>query len=230
MLKAFVITAFVTATLLACQKPIDEISDGSEISSIINDRSKPLPISGTWNWVHFQGVNTEKTFKKWNLEKARAPKLLFGLDSDGVGAITSSRTCTPTDPKIGSGLVPEIAPGSPTTRGAAVINVLGNIAELFGTICDPASPGTDTKTVLQAPMLWGARSEFDDTWGTAHSEGKFSGKAAADNECHKLRGWRFVSIDKNIACIGYVDRTATKLRMLVNSSPTLVVQRLELVR
>lgn len=228
-LKMTAITIFLAANTIACHNSNNENTDESEISSR-EMKKTPLAISGTWRWVLFQGVNTEKTYLQWKLKKEEAPKLLIGINSEGIGAITSDKSCTPQDPNFPQNGIPEVELSTPAVRVAAIAHMIGNIGGLFNTFCNSKDPGQDTKVVIKAPQLWGNRTEFDDTFGTANPSGQFSGKAAADAECHKMRGWRFVSIDNNVACIGYLDRTATRLGMLVNSTSNYVVQRLEFTK
>ncbi len=192
-----------------------------------------LPITGDWALARLKTYTGEdnnlravtRTFPAGSAEYIGR----FDLDPSGKGTISGSRNCRPGEAGV-SGMPVQLT-NTPNLldRAGSFIYVLNLISNLVNDARCVNSRSVKDSMLVFAHHDWLGRPSA----GLYKNLGVFGeGGKSADAECRGLRGYRIVEfpVNKTIACVGYADGAATKLRMLIQPIGEIYVSRADFVR
>lgn len=215
--------------LAACQP-----AGKDSASETLATTSAPLPITGVWHATDVWGFEESKGVRR--AVRASANELKNGLwnvkieiDSKGSGLLQGLVNC--------SGAA-NIAATPNRVYSSSVLNTIFGLLSLpellkstiDGVECAKSPSGAISSFVSVRPSndFLGRRSHSLSKNLGVFGEGKSS--HAADSECRKLRGVRFVNISNSSACVGFTDSKANKIRFLIVPDGEIYATRINMTR
>jgi hypothetical protein len=229
-MKRLAALGMLFASLGCAADPPEDTGEGAEAVS-----SGALRITGEWALVSWKGHFTtrrgsivddqplDRTFDA----RERSILAVFDIDGDGNGTVQGSKHCTP-EPTDRGGM-----PTKTGTKGSIVEGVWSLASAIWDlvqtTTCDPSVPVVSSTRVWQRRGFLGQpSSRLDANIGVY---GEPASVSSADAECRALRGARWIAFDTGVvACIGFADKQARSLKMIVQRPGEIRVQRLVLRR
>lgn len=208
-------------------RPGQRVDSDSTGTLLLTDKAaRPLPITGDWALVSFKTYSGE-----W---EGRKPVTLsfsrydpdytgrFELDTRGQGFIEGLARCKPK----ADFMLHSYQPSNAFTALVFFYHAASAAAE--GLQC-AAEPVRRKSLVVLPHHDWLGRPAK----GLDKNLGVFGeGGRSADAECRSLRGWRIVQFpeSKTVACVGFSDGSADRLRMLIQPAGEIYVSRADYVR
>ena len=195
-----------------------------------------LPISGKWTATGLWGFTQDENGRVSKIYASREKlthdswKVEFNLNSEGDGYLFGRSLCKTEAQKIeGSGKNLSGNRLLLTSNG-----VLGGLY-LLSTVVEMGRCVSSKDGFMEAIMPVSRASHFfgqpvariDRNLGFV---GEGVSSSAADQECHSLRGVRFVSMNKSVSCVGFRDSKANQLRFIVVPAGTIYAVRIDFER
>ncbi|MEY4064315.1 MAG: hypothetical protein RIR26_523 [Pseudomonadota bacterium] len=217
--RSFMSVLALLSMTASCQKwGVGSQSEGDVQSA--QSLPAPLPVRGSFRAVEIWGFTEDDRGAKKPLH-AEARELEedvwtthFSLDSGGSGVIEGMQKCT--------GL--SVSNSTPNSlRPQKVLNIIFGAIGAVGLVsraaddlqCVSSENGLLKNMVPSIPMRNFFGTEFRGFSKNLGFVGEEKSMTAADNECRKLRGWRYVNIAGAETCIGFRDALANKIRLIV---------------
>lgn len=226
------LTSITTSLLfLAACHPVSKDAESETLAT----RAEPLPITGTWKatgvWGSFEESAGERKAVRANAKDLQSGlwRVKLEIDSQGIGLIQGLVNCrgpinvTSTPNRIQS-----------TSAMNAIFGLLSlpNLVKrtIDGFDCANSPEGAISSLLPVAPSgnIFGQRQNSLPKNLGVFGEGKNT--SAADNECRKLRGVRFVNVKDASACVGFTDSKANNIRFLILPAGEIHVIRVNLTR
>jgi hypothetical protein len=226
------LTSITTSLLfLAACHPVSKDAESETLAT----RAEPLPIIGTWKATDVWGSFEESAGER-KAVRASAKDLQNGLwrvkleiDSQGIGLMQGLVQCTgPTN----------VTSTPNRIQQASVMNAIFGLLSLpnlvkrtiDGVDCAKSPNGAISSMLSVVPSgnMFGQRHTSLPKNLGVFGEGKSI--SAADNECRKMRGVRFVSVKDSSACVGFTDAKANNIRFLILPPGEIYAMRVNLTR
>lgn len=183
-------------------------------------QKEALPITGSWVTTQLWGFKKDSfgNLVRLNVTKAKLDKnswkVEFDLNSEGNGVILGRVLCSKVGNKI-EGIDSNLSGSRVLMTANGIVGGIHLIAS-FVEIgrCMVSDDGfIDTVVpVSRASYFFGQpHARIDRNLGFV---GEATSSTAADNECRRLRGVRYINMNRSTSCIGFRDAKANQIRFI----------------
>lgn len=230
-MRALLSGIFASIFVLAACHPVGSKSASETLATT----SAPLPIIGTWKATDVWG-SVEENGGERKAVRANAKDLQSGLwrvkleiDSQGIGLIQGLVNCRgPVNVNSTPNRIQSTSVMNAIFGLLSLPNLVKRTIDGFDCAKSPDGAISSMLSVVPSGNLFGQRHT-----SLAKNLGVFGeGKSlhAADNECRKLRGVRFVNVKDSSACVGFTDAKANNIRFLILPPGEIYAVRVNLTR
>ncbi len=211
---------YTLATFAALSGCYPELSSQSDSTFQAAEAKQALPITGTWRATQFSGFTLDDNGHAKPLRAGASQlnpeswRLKFDIDSRGNGLIAGKIFC-----RAKAGLLHGVGNSMIGSRALLTANgIVGGIHLIASAIdiaqcmasengfIDVMTPASQSSNFVGQPDPRLAKN-----LGFA---GEGVSSTAAENECKKLLGLRFINVNKSSACVGFRDGSANRIRFI----------------
>ncbi|NBW80446.1 hypothetical protein EBR21_01710 [bacterium] len=230
-LKVNVLVFFLA--IVACH-PLKMISADSDVQAVGGGQT-PLPISGFWKATEAWGSQINDSGERIPLHvtanklNAGSWRVMIDIDSQGSGLIRGLVACR--GPGEATSTPNRVRPQTEVNALYGVISMVSLILKTKTEIeCASSPSGAISGIVAVTPSTNFFGQPDPNVSKNLGVFGEASNVNAVENECRRLRGVRFVSIDRAAACVGFADPSANNIRFLIIPAGEIFAVRVNMKR
>jgi hypothetical protein len=232
MKSPFFNTLFIFLALTGCYP--SSTGNNSEILSGAAKR-EALPINGTFKATQVWGSSEDgfgvRTAARAKAEDLNMPlwRVRLSLDSEGSGMIQGLVKCSGPAPTTVS--PSRIKPHQVLNLMFGALGMAYLIRQTIDDVqCAQSADGAIASLLAVNPsrnFIGNLQESLPKNLGVF---GEVKSLQAADTECRKMRGFRYVNVQQSSACVGFTDASANHVRFLILPPAEIFVVSVDLVR
>ncbi|NBX18279.1 MAG: hypothetical protein EBR09_13025 [Proteobacteria bacterium] len=232
MKSPFFNTLFIFLALTGCY-PSSTGNDAATLSSV--SRREALPLNGTFKatqvWASSEDGFGARTAVHAKAEDLNTPlwRVRLSIDSEGSGMIQGLVKCTGPAPTTGS--PSRIKPHQVLNLMFGALGMANLIRQTLDDVqCARSADGAIASLLAVNPsrnFIGNLQESLPKNLGVF---GEVKSLQAADNECRKMRGFRYINVQQSSACVGFTDASANRVRFLILPPAEIYVVRVDMVR
>jgi hypothetical protein len=211
---------YTLATFAALSGCYPELSSQSDSTFQAAEAKQSLPITGTWRATQFSGFTLDDNGHAKPLRAGKSQlnpeswRLKFDLDSQGDGLISGKIFC-----RTKAGLLHGVHDNLVGSRVLLTANGIVGGIHLIASAIDIAQCMASENGFIEAMTPVSRSSNFVGQPDPRLAKnigfaGEGVSSTAAENECKKLLGLRFINVNKSSACVGFRDGSANRIRFI----------------